>query len=135
MAVKVGSGVHPIAVLAIATAVLGPLAVLVLVSMLWVVLVTAAAVSSGSFVGLVPAVVVLLGYALAAGAFVRMRKSGSKRSKRIWAVVAVALGLAASVPALWLLIQLFLDEWCESQPGGRGYGNISSLEEIPAACR
>jgi hypothetical protein len=119
----------------VATSAVGLAVVLVLLSLVWGVFASASALASGSPAGLVPVVLVLLGYVLAAGAIAKFWRSKDSRSTWIWATAAGMLVLAASLPALWTFGQLFLDEWCEYQPGGRGHANISSLAEIPFACR
>lgn len=68
-------------------------------------------------------------------AFVMMRRSVTARSTWVWAGLAIILVVAASAPVVWVAGELFTEEWCEYQPGGRGNAEISSLDEIPAACR
>lgn len=67
-------------------------------------------------------------------AFVMMRRSVSARMTWLWAGLAIMLAVAASAPYVWVASQVFTQEWCEYQPGGRGNADIRSLDEIPAVC-
>jgi hypothetical protein len=68
-------------------------------------------------------------------AFVMMRRSVTARRTWVWAGLAIILVVAASAPIVWVAAQVFTEEWCEYQPGGRGNADIRSLDEIPAVCR
>jgi cation transport ATPase len=119
-----------------ATAVVGLLALLALSSAVWTAAVTASALAPGaSLWQAVPPLLVVLGYVLAIAAFVKMVRSRTRRSACLWSAAAVGLVLVASFPSTWTILELFFDEWCETEPGGRGFQGVTALEEIPAVCR
>ncbi len=79
-----------------------------------------------------PFVVAALG-AVATGAVM----GRAKTNRQAWAMslCTVALLLIAASPPVYGLTMGFTDEWCESQPGGRGYSGHLAPEESPAVCR
>jgi hypothetical protein len=68
-------------------------------------------------------------------AFMRIRKAATRHLRWLWFSTALALVLAASCPAVMSLGGAVAEEWCESQPGGRGYVGNESPEDAPLVCR
>jgi hypothetical protein len=133
---KAGSGLQRAVLDVVVTAAVGLLALLALSSAVWTAAVAASAFAPGaSLWQAVPPLLVVFVYVLAVAAFVKVGRSRTRRSARLWAVAVVGLVLVASLPSTWTILQLFFDEWCETQPGGRGYQGVTALEEIPAVCR
>lgn len=89
----------------------------------------------GKLSKVLPFMVFPLAYAGAAVAFHRMRLSRTGSTTWRWALVFILVTIAASIPATWTLGTAVVDEWCESEPGGRGYSGEATLAEIPAFCR
>ena len=79
--------------------------------------------------------VVLAAFIAGLVAFLMMRRSVTAGRTWVWAGLAIILVGAASAPVVWASSQIFIEEWCEYQPGGRGGADIGSLSEIPAVCR
>lgn len=91
--------------------------------------------SHGKLSEALPFVVFPLAYAGAAVAFHRMLLSRTGSTTWRWALVFILVTVAASTPATWTLSAAVVDEWCETEPGGRGYSGDATLAEIPAFCR
>ncbi|MGW9549659.1 hypothetical protein ACWG8W_01230 [Citricoccus zhacaiensis] len=68
-------------------------------------------------------------------AFIAMRRSVTVRRTWITAGLAITLVGLASIPVVWVVYHGVTEEWCESQPGGRGGAPITSMDDIPAVCR
>lgn len=66
---------------------------------------------------------------------VAIRRCATSGRAWLWAGATVVLLLAASTPLTVAAGKAVAEEWCEGQPGGRGYGNIQSLDQIPRICR
>lgn len=114
----------------------GVLVILVPGILLWVVLAGLSALSPGAS----PrngwlVVLVSAASALSVVAFMRTRKAATRHLRWLWFSTALALVLAASCPAGVSLGGAVADEWCESQPGGRGYLGNESPEDAPSLCR
>jgi chromate transport protein ChrA len=104
--------------------------------LLWVVLAGLSALSPGAssrngwLVVLVAAASVL-----SVVAYIRIGKAATSHLRWLWFSTALALVLAASCPAVMSLGGAVAEEWCESQPGGRGYVGNESPEDAPLVCR
>lgn len=133
---KAGSGLQRAVLDIVVTAVMGLLALLALSSAVWTAAVAASAFAPGaSLWQAVPPLLVVIGYVLAVVAVVQVGRSRTRRSAWLWAAAAVGLVLVASLPSTWTILQLFFDEWCETQPGGRGYQGVTALKDNRAVCR
>lgn len=114
------------------------LALLPVIATLWMTLLAVGSLfgeSHGKPSGVLPFVVFSLAYAGAAVAFHRMLFSRTVSTTWRWALLSILVTVAASTPATWILGTAVVDEWCESEPGGRGYSGEASLAAIPAFCR
>lgn len=79
---------------------------------------------------------ILAAFAGAVGTYILLRRRTAAGSSWLWAVLTVALLLLAAAPAVVGLGGAFLSEWCEAEPGGRGYyGPLTSPDDIPVLCR
>jgi hypothetical protein len=79
----------------------------------------------------------LNGQRMSAGAGFRMvyaGKAATRHRRWLWFSTAMALVLAASCPAVRSLGGAVAEEWCESQPGGRGYAGNQSPGDAPLLC-
>jgi chromate transport protein ChrA len=68
-------------------------------------------------------------------AYLRIGKSATRRVRWLWFSTALILVVAASCPAVMSFGGAVAEEWCESQPGGRGYAGNESPEDAPLLCR
>ena len=68
-------------------------------------------------------------------AYSRIRKSAARRRRWMWFVAALMLLAAASGPAVLSFGTAVAEEWCESEPGGRGYAGNKPPEAAPMICR
>ena len=103
---------------------------------LWVVLAGLSALSPGASprnAWLV--VLVAAASALSVVAYLRIGKAATMRLRWFWFCSAVALVVAASCPAVMSFGGAVAEEWCESQPGGRGYAGKASPQDAPMICR
>jgi cell division protein FtsW (lipid II flippase) len=73
--------------------------------------------------------------ALSVVAYLRIRRSTTRRMRWMWFLMALALHAAASYPAALSFGSMAAEEWCESEPGGRGYAGTKPLEAAPMICR
>lgn len=64
---------------------------------------------------------VVVGYAVAAAMWLAARRSGSTRQAWLLAAAGTAVVVAVSYQPLDAVVALFVAEWRETQPGGRGY--------------
>lgn len=64
---------------------------------------------------------VVVGYAVAAGMWLAARRSGSTRQAWLLAAAGTAVVIAVSYQPLAAVVAMFVEEWQETQPGGRGY--------------
>ncbi|GAA1496203.1 hypothetical protein [Paeniglutamicibacter kerguelensis] len=79
--------------------------------------------------------IIPIAYAAAAMAFYRMLRNTTVRKTWLRATFFIVIVSATSTPATWVATEAVVDEWCESQPGGRGYTSTASATEIPLPCR
>jgi hypothetical protein len=68
-------------------------------------------------------------------AYVRIGKSATRRLRWLWFSTSLILVVAASYPAVTAFGGAVAEEWCESQPGGRGYAGNESPEDASLVCR
>lgn len=66
---------------------------------------------------------------------IAMHRSLTVRRTWITAGLAITLVGLASIPVVWVAYHGITEEWCESQPGGRGGPPNISMDDIPEACR
>jgi chromate transport protein ChrA len=104
--------------------------------LLWVVLAGLSAFSPGasSRNGWL-VVLVAAASGLSVVAYLRIGKSATRRLRWLWFSTALILVVAASYPAVMSFGGAIAEEWCESQPGGRGYAANESPEDAPLLCR
>ncbi|MFJ6416363.1 hypothetical protein [Paeniglutamicibacter sp. NPDC091659] len=91
--------------------------------------------SHGQWRHALPLLVFPVVYAAAALMFHRMLRSTTVRKTWLWSTLFIVVVGAASTPAVWVAAEAVAEEWCESQPGGRGYTSNATIAEIPRACR
>ncbi|MFF5790625.1 hypothetical protein ACFY5D_01110 [Paeniglutamicibacter sp. NPDC012692] len=81
-----------------------------------------------------PFLMLPLVYSAAAVMFYKMLRCRTFRKTWLWATLFIVVVGAASTPAVWATTGAVVEEWCESQPGGRGYPSNASSTEVPRAC-
>ena len=64
----------------------------------------------------------------------KMLRSTAVHKTWLWATLFIVIVCTASTPAVWATAVAVAEEWCESQPGGRGYASNGFIAEIPLAC-
>lgn len=64
---------------------------------------------------------VVVGYAVAAGMWLAARRADSTRQAWLLAAAGTAVVVAVSYQPLNAVVAMFVEEWRETQPGGRGY--------------
>ena len=105
-------------------------------ALLWIVLTGLAALSPGASGRIVWFVLLVVASSvLSVVAYSRIRKSTTRRMRWLWFLAALALLVAPSDPAAHSFGSMAAEEWCESEPGGRGYSGNRPPEAAPMICR
>lgn len=114
-------------------------ALLVLPATLWLVLAVGQAVgNAGTAYGppmLVQALVTGAAMSAAVAMTAATRVARARAARAVLALLTTLLLLAMAAPVPLGLAAALTEEWCESQPGGRGWTSYVDEDSVPAVCR